>query len=168
MQDSQPDSLKVALNRPAVLFQLMAKACAGFGSCKLKGQAVQPQRASRASLGGKLCTPERHMMQAKPYLRFVLEVERLLFFRGLRCCAGGCPLALLIRPILDACTTRMPSVAGLNCMHACSLTKADCWLVANTRQQDMFVTVCVAYGGLCSVVAAEPCDVSCDGADAPL
>jgi len=69
--------------------------------------AMQPQRASNASPKGRLCKPERQAMQAKPYLRFVLEVERLLLFSSLRCCTGGCPLALLIRPILAACTTCM-------------------------------------------------------------
>ncbi len=71
----------------------------------LKRQALQAQKASNASPKGGLCKPERQAMQAKPYLRFVFKVERLLLFRSLRCCAGGCPLTPLIRPILAACTT---------------------------------------------------------------
>ncbi len=112
--------------------------------CKLKGQAVQApkasnamqaQKASNASPKGRLCKPERQAMQAKPYLRFVLEVERLLLFSSLRCCAGGCPLTLLIRSILAACTTCISQEADINSMHASALTQkltACLWPILTT------------------------------------
>jgi hypothetical protein len=98
-----PKGKQCKLKRQAMQAQKASNAM----QCNPKGQAMQTQKASNASPKGRLCKPERQAMQAKPYLRFVLEVERLLLFSSLRCCTGGCPLALLIRPILAACTTCM-------------------------------------------------------------
>ena len=197
MYDSQADCLYVALEYTDQLYfrysilpgkgmcrlwQLQAQRASSATpkgkQCKLKGQAVQApkasnamqaQKASNASPKGRLCKPERQAMQAKPYLRFVLQVECLLLFSSLRCCTGGCPLALLIRPILAACTTCILQEADVTSMHACAVPHkltACFWPILST----VYVCggVCVTQRGLWCVVAAEPCDISCDEAGAPM
>ncbi len=169
----------LGIHRPAVLLvlnfawqrhvQAVAAASAKGKLCNAKRQAMQAQKASNASPKGRLCKPERQAMQAKPYLRFVLQVECLLLFSSLRCCTGGCPLALLIRPILAACTTCILQEADVNSMHACAVPQkltACFWPILST----VYVCggVCVTQRGLWCVVAAEPCDISCDEAGAPL